>query len=316
MKFRDLDFLKGKSLSNGYSYLEYDQKNDKLSLIASRIENKPFYDTSHEKYHRFKETSTVKRDNFGKFVKSQGEDPVPFQDPYEPVCFTKLNPNDVYGSYIMSKERLNSIDAEETPAAKEFINHNKRHDEDFDEFDSSEGKLDDNDKEGDTKDGYNVGVYEFTHPLKEVSLKEEGCTEASYTDLFISKKEVKNIEVIRLRAYFGYYHRLRNLYEDVMHLLKYTLGVRCKNTLAKFYITEIIYKVHSLFADKKRRAEYKRLYKEDFDYKFEINVLLKVHGKWSKSPGPMRSFIPVDDYVPVTESEDILSRLNTTKTSK
>ena len=67
-----------------------------------------------------------------------------------------------------------------------------------------------------------------------------------------------------------------------MTLLTYTLEHRCKNTNAKVYITELIYKVQNLFSEKQRGEEFKRLYKEDFKHKFELNVLLKAQGKWNK----------------------------------
>lgn len=101
-----------------------------------------------------------------------------------------------------------------------------------------------------------------------------------------------------------------------MILLKYTLAHRCTNIPAKFYVTELIYKVQNLFSDKQRREEFKKLYREDFQHKFDLNILLKAQGKWNKKPGPQRKYYAINDYYPVIDREDTLSRLQTSKTSQ
>ena len=100
------------------------------------------------------------------------------------------------------------------------------------------------------------------------------------------------------------------------HYLNIRLITDVNNSSAKFYITEIIYKVQNLFNDKLRREEFKRLYKEDFRHKFDLNVLLKAQGKWNKKPGPQRKYYHISNYYPVIDRDDTLSRLQTSKTSK
>ena len=98
-------------------------------------------------------------------------------------------------------------------------------------------------------------------------------------------------------------------------MLKYTLSSRCKNWGAKYYVTDILHKVHTLFRDKKRKREFLELYEKDYEHKFGINELLKIEGKWNKVPGPQRKFIPVDNYIPVVDEEETMERLKTTKSS-
>lgn len=133
--------------------------------------------------------------------------------------------------------------------------------------------------------------------------------------MFFSRDDILNLEVIRLRAYFQYYHKIDDLYKDLMKLLKHTISARCKNVLAKYYVSEILYKIQSLFKDKERIQKFKALYKKDFEYKFELNTLLKVEGRWTKKPGPQRKYINIDDYIPVIEDEEVKQRMKTSKTS-
>lgn len=86
--------------------------------------------------------------------------------------------------------------------------------------------------------------------------------------------------------------------------------------LAKYYVTEIIYKVQSLFKDIERRKKFKELYEKDFRVKYENCEYSKTNfSKWNKKPGPQRKYIPVDDYVPIISDGDIEERMKTTKTS-
>lgn len=237
----------------------------------------------------------------------------------QPLKFFKFNPNDVYGSYKQLEYKDKTIDPEETPIANEMFNSQRKVSNDMDIFGIKEER-DESESKGNTDDDeriyINQGVYSFTHPLREEGLKEEGCTEESYENMFFLRDDIHHIEVIRLRAYFGYYHNLQSVYEDVMELLKTTLSDRCRNVLAKYYISDIIYKVQTLFKDNQRMEEFKRLYKQDFEHKYELNKLLKVEGSWNKKPGPQRKYIHVDEYVPVTNDDDTLERLNTSKTSQ
>lgn len=238
-------------------------------------------------------------------------------DAKQPLKFFKFDPNDVYGSYQVSELKDKTLDPGDTPVAHELMNPNRKVSNDMDIFGVKEEKDDSDSKENlDPNAFINLGIYSFTHPLREEGLKEEGCTDESHVNMFFCRQDLKNIEVVRLRAYFGYYHKLQPLYEDIMTLLKYTLSERCKNVLAKYYISNIMYKVHTLFRDRRRADEFHRLYKEDFDYKFTLNELLKAQGKWSKEPGPQRKYISVREYVPVTNDPDTLTRLDTKKTSK
>lgn len=131
----------------------------------------------------------------------------------------------------------------------------------------------------------------------------------------LNKTDITNIEIIRIRAHFGYYHKLQTLYDDIMYLLKNTLSNRCKNLFAKYYLSEIIYRVQTLFKDRVRRKEFTKLYEKDFQYKIDRNWFLKVEGKWNKIVGPQRKYIDVDHYVPAIEDSEALERLTTTKTS-
>lgn len=237
---------------------------------------------------------------------------IDFSESKQPIKFLKLDPNDVYGSYQTSKHKEKTLDPEETPVANEILNSCRKVSNDMDIFGVKEEKDDSDSRENYEKEDktfINLGIYSFTHPLKEEGLREEGCTESSYVNMLFLKQDIRNIEVIRLRAYFQYYHRLENLYEDVMDLLKYTLAERCKNIFAKFYLSDIIHKVQTLFRDKKRMNTFKKLYKEDYDYKFTMNELLKAQGKWHKEPGPQRKYIAVDEYVAVTNDPETLERL-------
>lgn len=314
-----MECLKGNSQSSGYSYLEHNSETDTFNLVVSRT-TRPFI----RKYiyknglNYTKETERQQSGNSITGFKINGDVYLNLEEAeehHEP--FYRFNPKDVFGSMPLSNSAAN-IEPDGTPAAKELLNSNRKISKDIDRSDSDEkddsdykDKIDD-----ETKAFLNSGVYTLTHPLKELGLKEEGCLETTYENMFFHKHDIKNIEVIRLRAYFEYYHKLQHLYDDLMILLKYTLAKRCKNLCAKYYVTELIYKVQTLFKDKKRIEEFKKLYKEDFDYKFEMNILLRVQGKWEKKPGPQRKYFAVTDYVPVTKDEDTLKRMITTKTSK
>lgn len=80
-------------------------------------------------------------------------------------------------------------------------------------------------------------------------------------------------------------------------------------------MSEVIYRVQTLFKDKERRREFVKLYEKDFQYKIDRNWFLKVEGKWNKVVGPQRKYIHVDHYVPAIEDSEAFERLNTTKTS-
>lgn len=311
----DLGCLKSKSRSAGHCYLDYDPKDEKLSIIFSHDKDKLLNGQSNGATLSYNGNShetreTLQHDQFENNIF------IDISNAREPVSFQRLNPNDVYGSFIFSEEQGRNIDAQDTPAAKERLNNNKQSSEDDDEFVSCDLKSNPNSNNLLDLGGSTEGVYKFTHPLKEVGLQEEGCVEPSYANMFFMKKDIKNIEVIRLRAYFEYYHELGNLYEDMMSMLKYTLAHRCKNACAKYYISEIIHCVQSLFKDTNRIETFRRLYKEDFDYKFEQNNFLKISGTWNKTIGPPREFKQIDRYYPVIDREETLKKLKTTKTSQ
>ena len=316
---KDLECLKGISQSSGYTYLEHDLEEDRFNLVVSRTP-RPFIGKYGSKngLNYTRETERQQSGNSLSGLNLNGDVYLNLEEAEEhPEPFFKFNPKDVLGSNQLNKSTP-SLEPDGTPAAKELLNPNRKISKDIDKSDSDE--KDDSDYKDnldeETKAFLNSGVYTLTHPLKEQGLKEEGCSESTYENMFFHKHDIKNIEVIRLRAYFEYYHKLQHLYDDLMTLLKYTLDKRCKNLCAKYYVTELIYKVQTLFRDKKRIEEFKKLYKEDFDYKFEMNILLRVQGKWEKKPGPQRKYFAVNDYVPVTKDEDTLKRMVTSKTSK
>ena len=199
-----------------------------MSIVVSRLKDNPFFDPINK--NKTDRKLLLSRESSEKLLKSNGDIHIEVNQEDRSYKLWKLDPNDVYGSLVRNEEKVKVLDPEETPAAKEIINIQRRtsiNDYENDSFnnasDQSELK-----NEIDLKAFYNTGVYEFTHPLKEIGLKEEGWTEDSYTNLFLLKSEIKSIETLRIRAYFEYYHKLQNLYNDFMALFKYTLDYRCK----------------------------------------------------------------------------------------
>lgn len=236
----------------------------------------------------------------------------------QPIEFFRFNPNDVYGSYKHSELKDKTVDHDETPVVNEILNSQRKMSSELEIFGIKDSKMEGDSKDdSDDDDRKNIsqGLYAFTQPLREEGLKEEGLTEDSYANMFFHKEEIHHLDIIRLRAYFGYYHDLTTLYNDVMKLLKTTLSNKCGNVLSKYYISDIIHKVQTLFTDKQRRIEFRRLYKQDYEYKYDVNKLITVEGKWDKKPGPQRKYIRVEEYVPVV-SDNTLERMNTSKTSQ
>lgn len=187
---RDLDYLKGNTLSNGYSYLEFDEITDSFSIIVSRLNDNPFWPSNKNKSERklFK-----RRESSEKLSKTNGDIHIQVDQIGSIVQLSKLNPSDVYGSLVRNEEKLRNFDPEETPAAKEMINHQRvcsNNDDEDGSFNLKSEQSEEN-KEIDAKLFYNTGVYEFTHPLKEIGLKEEGWSEDWYTNLFLLKSEIK-----------------------------------------------------------------------------------------------------------------------------
>ena len=322
---KDIAVLKSKPFSGGcsaqknfHSYLDYDKNTNKISCVLSRYEQRPFFGKSSTKYWA-NILCNLSDDQAHAITNGNNDDISPMRDLEEskqPLEFYKFDPNDVYGSYKHSELKDKTIDAEDTPVPDEILNSQRKVSNELDVFGVREERAES--KENVEEEEWNHGNQElssFTQPLKEEGLKEEGCAEETYTNMFFHKDDIHHIEVIRLRAYFGYYHDLQTLYNDVMELLKTTISDRCKNVLAKYYISDIIYKVQTLFKDKQRRDEFKKFYKRDFDHKYELNKLLKIEGRWEKKPGAQRKYIHVDEYVPVTDEDDTLERLNTSKTS-
>lgn len=234
--------------------------------------------------------------------------------PSEAIKYYKFDPYEVYGSakeQILNPDKCDN-DAENAANANEIKSLKRQASEKsikIENLDNSEPNYQINEE-----NQYYNG-YDLIKNISTFGLKEEGCLEESYENQFFAEDDLKHIEVIRLRAYYQYYHKIDNLYKDIMALLKYTISKRCKNVLAKYYVTEILYKVQSLFQDKDRIAEFKKFHKKDFAMRFDNNCYLKVQGKWCKKPGPKRKYIPIDDYAPIIDDNDTVNRMRTTKTA-
>lgn len=186
---KDLDYYKGNTLSNGYSYLEYDESTDSFSIIVSRLNDNPFWPANKNKQDR---RIYKRRESSDKFSKTNGDIHIPVDQLGTTIQLSKLNPSDVYGSLVRN-EQMRNFDPEETPAAKEMITHQRIKPDNDDEdvsFNMKSEQSEEN-KNDEAKNFYNTGVYEFTHPLKEIGLKEEGWSEESYTNSFLLKSEIK-----------------------------------------------------------------------------------------------------------------------------
>lgn len=312
MSDNDVECIKKNTVSNGYTYLQVSPKNE-LSLVVSRFGNKPFLGKIGKK--NYADEVQYPDNGLSKVPSANPSTAVDRSLDEEKTQFYRFDPNEVYGSFKPgnpSKSDRNDMNTTANDIIKNTRKFSKelcgegKDDSSFDKAQSEEyGKAIDE-----------LEIFTFTKPLQPEGLVEEGCQNIDYENLLISQTDIKHLEHIRLRAYFGYYHQLQPLYEDIVILLKYVLANRCKNSLAKVYISEIMFKVQTLFKDRKRALEFKRIYREEYDYKFELNYFLKVEGKWDKIVGPQRKYIHVNEYKPVINDEETLSRLKTTKTSK
>ena len=335
---KDMELAAKTTQSNRFWYVDYDHKSDELNLVLSRTV--PFVGKDSIMYRQEAPPLHTNNDeisipNSSEYAKDMN---LNLNESVQPIEFFKFDPDDVYGSFKNTDKVKNEpSNAANTPIARELLQGSRKISNDLDmfgqkeradscdtekeKFKSEEKKkvsnkeIDDENEEDKTVAFINLEIYQYTHPRKEEGLKEEGCSEDNYVNKFFHKHDIKNIEVIRLRAYFGYYHKIQSLYDDIIALLKWTLSHRCKNMLAKYYITEIMHSVHTLFRDKTRIGHFKRLYSEDLDHKFDINELLQVKGRWSKDPGEQRKYISVSEYIPVVDKEGTLARFDTTKTS-
>lgn len=296
-----------KSQSTGYSYLKYDIQTDNLNIVLSRMSNSPFI----KKGKKAKLDNNDDQSNINTKEESiplKNNDKFSFHEELSKIKFEKLNPDDIYGSY----KTQNDINTE-------LLEQNKK---EFSgdvsvagsEKDSSEIKESKNSCMKD-KELEPYEIYEFIKVLQPNGLKGEGLGEMDHENVFFEKSKIFHIDIIRLRAYYGYYHKIQSFYDDIIHLLKYKLSERCKNMYAKYYLSELIYLTYTLFKDKIRIDKFNCLYKEDLNYRFSINLSLKVHGKWNKVIGSQREYIPVDQYVNVIDDNDTFDRLKTSKTS-
>ena len=303
---KDIDCVR-ESQSSGYSYLKYDMETDKLNIVLSRISKSPFI----RKEIKTKVDNNTENSCFS-FKESpapqKNEDTFNFKEEISKIKFEKLNPDDVYGSYKAQNNLDNKLLAQNKREYSGDISGGAS------EKDSSAFKGSKDSSIGE-KDSEPYEIYDFIKVLEPNGLQEEGLAEMDYENLFFEKSKILNIDIIRLRAYYGYYHRLQNFYDDIMQLLKYTLSKKCKNMYAKYYLSELIYYTHNLFKDKGRIEKFNLIYKEDLNYRFSINLSLKVHGKWNKVIGSQREYIPVDEYINVVDDNDAFDRLKTSKTS-
>ena len=147
--------------------------------------------------------------------------------------FDKFDPKEVYGSYAklhMQDDKLKNTDHEDTNVAKDMLNMKRKSSLEFDNIAKVERLSNSEADNNDSVDHQNSAdsCYEniYIKPLEQKGLKEEGCNEESHVNLFFGKDDIKHIEVIRLRAYYLYYHKIDSLYQDIMDLLKYTISTR------------------------------------------------------------------------------------------
>ena len=281
---------------------------DNLSLTLSRINGKPFV----KKQRKFKSENHTDHSWYSikdtPMQKKEDDDVFNFLEETKKPKFTKLDPNCVYGTYNAPK--AGTPDKLPLPTRKYSgkISGLASDKESSQEKDSLESK-------SVSKETEKCEIFEFLQPLKPFNLELEGCDYSDMDNDFIEKSKINSIDIIRLRAFFGYYHNIQQLYDDVMYLLKYTLSERCKNLYANYYLSEMIYLVQALFRDKERNEMFCKMYKTDLEYRFNMNGGLKVHGKWNKVIGAQRKYISVDDYIPVVNDDNTLDRIKTSKTS-
>jgi hypothetical protein len=312
---KSLELIKMNSQSNGYSYIDHDSSTDKITLHLSRTENTPFIGKNSNKWNLSEAENKLNINN--QEESKLEDDKLNLKSVAQNDNYYKFDPNDVYGSFKIT-HHFKEDNEEKSPTADEIIKNVRKM---SNEIMNSDGDVSDvvhirQDSDIDGKPIDELEIFNLTKPLSSEGLVQEGGPDIDYENRLFKTTDITNIEIIRIRTHFGYYHKLQTLYDDIMFLLKNTLSKRCKNLYAKYYLSEIIYRVQTLFKDKARAKEFEKLYENDFKYKIDRNWFLKVGGKWNKVIGLQRKYIAVDRYVQAIDDSEALERLTTTKTSK
>jgi hypothetical protein len=100
-----------------------------------------------------------------------------------------------------------------------------------------------------------------------------------------------------------------------MQLQQFTITQRCKNDLAKKYVTNVMSRMITVLKNKEFRKHFKYHWNTDYLNRLQNNGCIKAK-EWYKNPGPKREYNPISEYRPAEGSyEDIYKVLETTKKS-